>query len=297
MKHSHVFMRFPGGRYKAVSFTFDDGSEQDEWVVGLLRRLGLKGTFNLNMGLLPPDDGFDFSALDPAVFPARDYCQRRLSLRRICELFADSGMELASHGYLHAELTRLDDEGVLWEVLRDRAELEHITGESVRGFAYPQGAYNEHIANILRSAGIEYARTAEMSGSFALPHDLMQWHPTCHYALEDAMALAEKFRAAAPDSGIYMPVAEAKLFTVFGHSYELEYNKNYDKLERLADALAHMEDTWYCTFIEYSRYAHAFASLDYDLSRTHVRNDSALPVWIFANGRVSEVPPGEVIEI
>ena len=94
-----------------------------------------------------------------------------------------------------------------------------------------------------------------------------------------------------------MPGAEAKLFTVFGHSYELEYNKNYDKLERLADALAHMEDTWYCTFIEYSRYAHAFASLDYDLSRTHVRNDSALPVWIFANGRVSEVPPGEVIEI
>ena len=213
------------------------------------------------------------------------------------ELFADSGMELASHGYLHAELTCLDDEGVLWEVLRDRAELEHITGESVRGFAYPQGAYNEHIANILRSAGIEYARTAEMSGSFALPHDLMQWRPTCHYALEDAMALAEKFRAAAPDSGIYMPVAEAKLFTVFGHSYELEYNKNYDKLERLADALAHMEDTWYCTFIEYSRYAHAFASLDYDLSRTHVRNGSAMSVWIFANGRVSEVPLGKVIEI
>ena len=45
MKHSHVFMRFPGGRYRAVSLTFDDGSEQDEWVVGLLRRLGLKGTF------------------------------------------------------------------------------------------------------------------------------------------------------------------------------------------------------------------------------------------------------------
>ena len=104
MKHSHVFMRFPGGLSKALSFTFDDGSEQDERLVGLLAENGLLATFNLNMGLLPPDDSFDFSTLDRAVFPAADWCQRRMSRAAIGRVFAESGMELACHGYLHADL-------------------------------------------------------------------------------------------------------------------------------------------------------------------------------------------------
>lgn len=297
MDHSHVFMRFPGGRYRAVSFTFDDGSEQDVWVVELLRRLGMKGTFNLNMGLLPPSDDFDFSTLDPAIFPARDYCQRRLSFGQLSALFKDSGMELASHGYMHAELTRLEDDAALWEVLRDRAELEKLTGESVRGFAYPQGAYDDRTEKILQRAGIEYARIACAAGSYALPRDRMRWSATCHYAQEGVCELAEKFFAEKHDPGVYMPGAEAKLFTVFGHSYELEYNKNYDKLEKLATLLAGRDDTWYCTFIEYSRYAKAFESLDYDLSRTHARNNSAMPVWVFARGRVTEIPAGEVVAL
>lgn len=130
MKHSHVFMRFPGGLSKALSFTFDDGSEQDERLVGLLAENGLLATFNLNMGLLPPDDSFDFSTLDRAVFPAADWCQRRMSRAAIGRVFAESGMELACHGYLHADLSKLDDEGVLWEIMRDRAALEELTGES-----------------------------------------------------------------------------------------------------------------------------------------------------------------------
>ena len=146
MKHSHVFMRFPGGLSKALSFTFDDGSEQDERLVGLLAENGLLATFNLNMGLLPPDDSFDFSTLDRAVFPAADWCQRRMSRAAIGRVFAESGMELACHGYLHADLSKLDDEGVLWEIMRDRAALEELTGESVRGFAYPQGAYDDRRA-------------------------------------------------------------------------------------------------------------------------------------------------------
>ena len=94
MKHSHVFMRFPGGLSKALSFTFDDGSEQDERLVGLLAENGLLATFNLNMGLLPPDDSFDFSTLDRAVFPAGDWCQRRMSRAAIGRVFAESGMSL-----------------------------------------------------------------------------------------------------------------------------------------------------------------------------------------------------------
>ena len=36
MKHSHVFMRFPGGKAKAVTFSFDDGVVEDAWMVEML---------------------------------------------------------------------------------------------------------------------------------------------------------------------------------------------------------------------------------------------------------------------
>lgn len=297
MNHSQVFMRFPGGRFKALSFSFDDGSDQDEWVLALLKRLGLKGTFNLNAGQFAPSDDFDFDTLDRRVFPAADYCQRRLTRDRVCELFADSGMEIASHGYTHAELTRLNDDEVLWEVLRDRAELEEITGESVRGFAYPQGSYNPQTMRLLSSAGFEYARIVGTTKSFDLPRELMAWPISCQYGDSDALELCEKFNSLKLDDCIYSRGTESKLFTVFGHSYELDCRNNYDRLEAVAEALAGKDDVWYCTFIEYARYAKAFDLLDFNLAHTFVRNPSAVSVWIYANGETVEVPAGGSVKI
>lgn len=44
-------MMFPGGKRKALTFSYDDGVEQDRRLVALLNRYGLKGTFNLNSGI------------------------------------------------------------------------------------------------------------------------------------------------------------------------------------------------------------------------------------------------------
>lgn len=117
-------------------------------------------------------------------------------------------MELACHGYLHADLSKLDDEGVLWEIMRDRAALEELTGESVRGFAYPQGAYDERIAGLVRSAGFEYARTAGSAHGFDLPRDMTAWRPSCHYAEDEVPELCERFISAEPETGIYSPVSK-----------------------------------------------------------------------------------------
>ena len=40
------------GKKKAVTFSFDDGVEQDIRLVDMLNRYGLKATFNLNSGFL-----------------------------------------------------------------------------------------------------------------------------------------------------------------------------------------------------------------------------------------------------
>ncbi len=40
------------GKRKAITFSFDDGVAQDERMIAILNKYGLKATFNLNSGLL-----------------------------------------------------------------------------------------------------------------------------------------------------------------------------------------------------------------------------------------------------
>ena len=46
-----MFMRYPGGKKKALTLSYDDGVEQDIRLIELMKKNGLKGTFNLNSGL------------------------------------------------------------------------------------------------------------------------------------------------------------------------------------------------------------------------------------------------------
>ena len=53
-------MSFKNGQKKALTFSFDDGNEDDVRLVGLLNRYGVKGTFNLNAGLLSHPSSWNF---------------------------------------------------------------------------------------------------------------------------------------------------------------------------------------------------------------------------------------------
>lgn len=50
-----VYLRFPEGKLKALTLSYDDGVEQDEHLIGILRAHGMRGTFNLNAGLYAPE--------------------------------------------------------------------------------------------------------------------------------------------------------------------------------------------------------------------------------------------------
>lgn len=296
MKHNMFFMRYPGGRAKALTYTFDDGSDQDIWLVEKLKKYGMKATFNVNMGLIPDTEDFDFDSTDPGVFPVRKV-QRRLTYNAMEKLFKDSGMELATHGFLHAELPRLDDAAVMYEILQDRIAIEKLMGEPIFGHAYAQGAYNDRVCELLRHAGIVYARTAGFTHDFSLPEDFMKWGPSVCYYDKDAMELAEKFVNFKPGPCLYYDETRPKLFNVFAHSYEMEFWDNYDKMEALMEKLAGHDDIWYCTNIEFYRCVEAYNRLEYNVERTLVRNPSAIPVWIYANGKNVEILPGEVKEL
>ena len=48
----YVFMRYPGGKFKAVTFSYDDGVRQDLRFAEILDKYNMKGTFNINSGFL-----------------------------------------------------------------------------------------------------------------------------------------------------------------------------------------------------------------------------------------------------
>ena len=47
----NIFMRYPGQRAKALTLSYDDGVQQDQRLISIMRRHGLRGTFNINTGL------------------------------------------------------------------------------------------------------------------------------------------------------------------------------------------------------------------------------------------------------
>ena len=47
-----VYTCFPGGKAKALTMSYDDGKVQDRRLIDIFNKYGIKGTFNLNYGLV-----------------------------------------------------------------------------------------------------------------------------------------------------------------------------------------------------------------------------------------------------
>ena len=152
-------MRFPDGKAKALTFSYDDGMKPDIKLVDIFNKFGLKGTFNLNTHRFPTED---------MVSPP-SYYSRRMTKERTRELFANSGQEIAVHTLTHPFLEQLPVNMATYEVLEDRKNLEDMFGTVVRGMAYPYGTYSDEVVEVLKSCGIAYERTTRTTGTFALP--------------------------------------------------------------------------------------------------------------------------------
>ena len=45
-----IYNCFPGGKFKALTMSYDDGKLEDRRLVDIFNRNGIRGTFNLNGG-------------------------------------------------------------------------------------------------------------------------------------------------------------------------------------------------------------------------------------------------------
>ena len=66
---------------------------------------------------------------------------------------------------------------------------------------------------------------------------MLRFRPTCHHDDEALFSLAEQFLQAEAET--------PQIFYIWGHSYEFEGNRNWDRLERLCEMLAGRDDIFY----------------------------------------------------
>ncbi len=263
-----IYFCFPGGKHKAVTFSYDDGKLQDRRLVALFNKYGVKGTFNLNSGLWDGDE-------------------KRIKPSEIQELYR--GHEVASHTVTHPTIERCPLSEVAEEVLEDRRALEKWTGYPVRGLAYPNGSLTDDIVSLLPHLGIRYARVVGSSDSFGAPRDAWRWQATCHHnhrLLENAEAFAALFKK----QYLY-------LFYVWGHSYEFDDKNNWDMMEEGVKRVAGRDDTWYCTNIEYWDAMDDLKRLRFAADNSFVFNPNAADCHIRVNDseEAVRIPGGETV--
>lgn len=216
---------------KFLTFSFDDGIEDDVRIVEIMNRYGLKGTFNLNSG-------------NRTLASSWKYCDekdvRHLNYFDYPNLY--DGHEIAGHSYTHPHLEQLDKATLDNEIRLDKKILEFLYQCKVRGMAYPFGTYNQDVLTALEENGIEYCRTTKATYKFDLPEQPLIWHPTCHFRDSQRGRLAEEFLKAESQDDL--------LFYIWGHSYELVTEDDWKAFEDFCATISGHEDVCYCTNIE-----------------------------------------------
>lgn len=278
------FLRFPGGRDRAVTFSYDDGCPEDVRLTDIFGQYGMKGTFNLNGDCLRREN-FTAEEID------RYYLSR--------------GHEIAVHGLMHRAPGCLRPLEAIRDILDCRLELERKTGTIIRGMAYPDsgihrfenGTDYEQIKQYLRELDIVYARTTwEDNCHFELPQDWYCWKPTAHHNNPDLMDHMDQFFKHGKSERLYGCNRGARLFYLWGHSYEFPRNNNWDRIERVCEAFAGHDDVWRATNGEIYDYVQAYNSLVYSADGTLVYNPTLHEVWFELDEVTYSVKPGEKIK-
>lgn len=278
---SSIFLRFPGGKAKAVTLSYDDGVEQDMQLVSIMRKHGLKGTFNINAGIIAPEG---------TVHP-EGQIHRRMTATQILEAYPADICEVACHSFSHPFLERCTSSVLCREILDDRKVLEALFGRQIHGMAYPYGTFNDTVVDALKLCGIYYSRTTVSTERFDMPNDWLRMPATCHHNNPRLMELVTSFLSSNPNR-------TPQLFYLWGHAYEFERDNNWHVIEKFAETIGGIDDIWYATNMEIFLAWQDFQRLEYSADGKTVSNPSVRDVWIADHwNNIFKIGPGETVHI
>lgn len=222
--------------YKRIQVTtsWDDGHRLDMKLADLLEAYGLTGTFYVsseNHELTPTD---------------------RLSKGAIKDLNS-RGFEIGAHTLTHPHLGTLSNADATIEINGSKNRLEAIIGRPVTSFCYPYGDYRPTTVGLVKAAGFKYARTV---ARYRIVHGASLEAGTSVHAYRHLPDLPRLILVAGfnPVKAWKMwrdwselaitlfdrAVATGNDFHLWGHSWEIDANHDWPRLER---TLAHIAST------------------------------------------------------
>ncbi len=219
---------------KAVTFSYDDGVTQDQRLIEIFDRYGLKCTFNLNSGLLGQANALIREDVTVA------HCKpRACEVRNIYK-----GHEIAAHTLTHPCLCNLPDEEVIRQVEEDRLVLSELAGYEVVGMAYPGGGrnYDDRIVHLIREhTNVRYARTIISNGSFDPQDNLLEFQPTVYHH-ESIPALFEIGKRFLENEAV-----RPQILYIWGHAYEFDIHNTWGQFEDFCRMISGHPDIFYGT--------------------------------------------------
>lgn len=266
---------YPFGKAKAFNVTYDDGVLQDVRFVELLNAYNLKGTFNLNSGLM--ENEFEWTHESSVVV-------KRLSKEKVLSLY--DGHEIASHTLTHPFMEGKSEAEIMFELEEDKKNLEKLFQREIKGFTVPFEYYSDLIEECTKKCGFEYARISEESLSFKPQTDYHRWKATVFHLDDSLKKLVSDFIATDE---------QLPLFQIVGHSYDLDTENMWDEIETVFRQISLQEDICAMTTIEIINYLKAMNEAE--IADGYIVNNSEESLWFSVNGNVCEVEPKNKIAI
>ena len=219
-----------------VTTSWDDGSILDLKLGELLTKYGLKGTFYIP-----------------------NYSNRVIALQKdeIRELAAVH--EIGAHSITHPHLTMIPQSEAKTEIQGSKLYLEAILGKKIHMFGYPFGEFNEETKSILRTCGFKGARTVEFNGlrttsdpfEFGVAvtavnsrkdytGEILQYFPSIPIqSLSDWEGRAKTL--------FEIGLKQGGVFHLWGHSWQIEENNDWEKLDRVLNYVSNRERVIYAS--------------------------------------------------
>jgi len=214
-----------------VTTSWDDGCRLDFKMMKLLEKYDLKGTFYIS--------------------PYIEEGLKDIDIKKI-----NISQEVGAHTLTHPDLTSISLKKARQEIEGSKIYLENIVNHPIKMFCYPKGRYNNNIKYLVKNYGFLGARTCNY-GNFNQCKDPFEWLITLH-ASNGSPLMTKKIWI---ESGISIRslldwecrakllfdlfLKEGGIYHIWGHSWEIEKHKNWDKLENIFKYISRKSDVTY----------------------------------------------------
>lgn len=221
-----------------VTTSWDDGHVLDHQLAQLLDRYDLPGTFYVaprNIELRP-----------------RERLDAR-GLRLLAERF-----EIGGHTLTHLRLPTIADDAAMAEIRDGKSALEDMLGRELHSFCYPGGCYETRHVPMVGEAGFRVGRTVErlVTGPTAPLEMATTMHAYRHLVDGPATLRLTSFRPGRArrlywnwdELAIHLfenVLAAGGVYHLWGHSWEIAANQDWDRLERVFAHISRRSEVTY----------------------------------------------------